>query len=121
MIFRFGHALDCRALAVPDGDDEPPGETEMAISDEDGPPESENSRLMISLDEHEAALDVRDKEIHTLKAQLALHESQAQARRPQNALQSAPTRPVQQSRMDAVQSRTQKKLADDKLREVCKD
>ena len=121
LIFRFGHALDCRALAVPDGDDEPPGETEMAISDEDGPPESENSRLMISLDDHEAALDVRDKEIHTLKAQLALHESQAQARRPQNALQSAPTRPVQQSRMDAVQSRTQKKLADDKLREVCKD
>ena len=121
LIFRFGHALDCRALAVPDGDDEPPGETEMSISDEDGPPESENSHLMVSLDDHEAALDVRDKEIETLKAQLALHESQAQARRPQNVLQSAPTRPVQQSRVDAVQSRTQKKLADERLSKVLQD
>ena len=123
IIFKFGHDLDCRALRVPDGDDSPPG-LQSHASDEDGPPESDDGWIQAALDEKDRELIERDREIELLQSRLAEAEGQAQSRPAQATARPAPpraTRPIQPAQVDSVQDRTQKRLADEKLKEILQD
>lgn len=128
VIFQFGHDLDVRALAVPD-EDAPPGDFSQyewpddgwdpADSDEDDAPPG----LHVDAVVYEEALkkvDELQERVNFLESQAPIQADTRATQAPATVLPPKATQPIQ-NMTDPVQSRTQKRLADEKLRAILQD